>query len=152
MERLMFGWDFEVDAWSRFWRWNMTRICVWNCDMNSTLGSVVPLAMFVLWQCVSITALLCPLIRRNGKTRSCQFAKSPNMFTPSTGYIKIYIVVFCFMWQHARWKFGGKRRQFYVFYTAENVYPLKMGCTLALRPRFCGKGAKLTDWHRKTFP
>ena len=41
----MFGWDFEDDAWSRFWRWNL--ICVWTCDKNSTLGSVVPLAMFV---------------------------------------------------------------------------------------------------------
>ena len=48
MERLMFGWDFEVDAWSRFWRWNMIKICVWTCDVNSTLGSVVPLAMFSL--------------------------------------------------------------------------------------------------------
>ena len=46
MERLMFGWDFEVDAWSRFWRWNLIKICVWTCDKNSTLGSVVPLAMF----------------------------------------------------------------------------------------------------------
>ena len=44
----MFGWDFEVDAWSRFWRWNMIKICVWTCDMNSTLGSVVPLAMFLM--------------------------------------------------------------------------------------------------------
>jgi len=47
MERLMFGWDFEVDAWSRFWRWNLIKSCVWNCDINSTLGSVVPLAMFL---------------------------------------------------------------------------------------------------------
>ena len=45
----MFGQDFEVDAWSRFWRWNMIKICVWTCDMNSTLGSVVPLAMFLQW-------------------------------------------------------------------------------------------------------
>ena len=48
MERLMFGWDFEDDAWSRFWRWNLIKICVWTCDKNSTLGSVVPLAMFSL--------------------------------------------------------------------------------------------------------
>ena len=47
MERLMFGWDSEVDAWSRFWRWNSIKICFWTCDMNSTLGSVVPLAMFM---------------------------------------------------------------------------------------------------------
>ena len=46
VDMLMFGWDFEVDAWSRFWRWNLINF-VWTCDMNSTLGSVVPLAMFV---------------------------------------------------------------------------------------------------------
>ena len=48
---------FLVDALLRFWRWNVIRICVWTCDMtsrnyfgkmNSTLGSVVPLAMFKL--------------------------------------------------------------------------------------------------------
>ena len=49
MERPMFGWDFEVDAWSRFLGWNLIKICVWTCDMNSTLGSVVPLAMFTLF-------------------------------------------------------------------------------------------------------
>ena len=42
----MFGWDFEVDTCSWFWRWNLIQICVRICDMNSTLGSVVPLAMF----------------------------------------------------------------------------------------------------------
>ena len=51
---LMFGWDFEVGAWSRFWIC-LIKICVRICDMtsrnyfgkqNSTLGSVVPLAMF----------------------------------------------------------------------------------------------------------
>ena len=46
LEMLMFGWDSEVDVWSRFWRWNLIKIFVWTCDMNSTLGSVVPLAMF----------------------------------------------------------------------------------------------------------
>ena len=45
-ELLMFGWDFEVDAWSRFCSWSLVKICVRICDMNSTLGSVVPLAMF----------------------------------------------------------------------------------------------------------
>ena len=46
---------FLVHALSRFWRWNVIKIFVWTCDMasksyfgkmNSTLGSVVPLAMF----------------------------------------------------------------------------------------------------------
>ena len=50
----MFFREFEVDALSRFWRWNLIKI--WTCDLmtqtsyignlNSTLGSVVPLAMF----------------------------------------------------------------------------------------------------------
>ena len=52
---LMFGWDFEVGAWSRFWIC-LIKICVRICDMtsrnyfgkqNSTLGSVVPLAMLL---------------------------------------------------------------------------------------------------------
>ena len=52
---LMFVWDFEVDAWSKFWRWNLIKIYVWTRDMtktsyfgklNSTLRFVVPLAMF----------------------------------------------------------------------------------------------------------
>ena len=60
MERLMFGWDFEVDAWSRFWKWNLIKICVWTCDIYSTLGSVVPLAMFLLYMpdCCNIEMMI----------------------------------------------------------------------------------------------
>ena len=40
----------EAEFWSRFWRWNLIKICVWTCSnfgkQNSTLGPVVPLAMF----------------------------------------------------------------------------------------------------------
>ena len=55
---LIFGWCFEVAAWSRLWRWIVIKICLRACDMtlrsyfgeqNSTLGSVVPLAMFLLY-------------------------------------------------------------------------------------------------------
>ena len=42
----MFGCNFEVNALSRFLNWDLFKICVRICDMNSTLGSVVPLAMF----------------------------------------------------------------------------------------------------------
>ena len=42
----MFCCDFLVDVWTRFRRWNLIKICVGTCDMNSILGSVVPLAMF----------------------------------------------------------------------------------------------------------
>ena len=42
----MFGWGFKINAKSWFWNWNLIKICVRSCDMNSTLGSVVPLAMF----------------------------------------------------------------------------------------------------------
>ena len=41
----MFGWDLEANAWSKFWNC-LIKICVTTRDMNSTLGSVVPLAMF----------------------------------------------------------------------------------------------------------
>ena len=57
MARLMFGWYFEVDAWLRFWTWHLIKICVWTCDMNSTLGSVVPLAMFLTIQMPVLFAL-----------------------------------------------------------------------------------------------
>ena len=47
---MMIGWDFEVSAWLKFWRWNLIKICVWTClnfgKQNSTLRSVVPLGMF----------------------------------------------------------------------------------------------------------
>ena len=36
----MFGWDFKVDAWSRFWRGNLIKICV------RTTQPVLPLAKF----------------------------------------------------------------------------------------------------------
>ena len=47
LRMLTFGWDFEVNAKSRFWNLNLIKICVRTRDMNSTLGSVVPLAMFM---------------------------------------------------------------------------------------------------------
>ena len=42
----MNAWDFEVDVRSRFSRWDLIKICVRACEMNSTLGSDVPLARF----------------------------------------------------------------------------------------------------------
>ena len=73
LKKLNFCSDFEHKVWSRFWSWSSGKIwswslvsilklvldpyCVWPSDMtkisyfgkqNSTLGSVVPLAMFPL--------------------------------------------------------------------------------------------------------
>ena len=46
----MFGQDFDVKVWSKdFEFWNLMKIYVRTCffgKQNSTLGSVVPLAMF----------------------------------------------------------------------------------------------------------
>ena len=46
----MFGQDFDVKVWSKdFEFWNLIKICVRTCyfgKQNSTLGSVVPLAVF----------------------------------------------------------------------------------------------------------
>ena len=44
VEMLIFGWDFKVNAWSRFRNWSLIKIC----DVNLTLGSVVPLALFFM--------------------------------------------------------------------------------------------------------
>ena len=32
VELVMFSWDFEVNAGSRFWRWSSIKICVWTCE------------------------------------------------------------------------------------------------------------------------
>ena len=34
VEMLIFGRDFDVDAWSIFWRWNLIKICILTCDMT----------------------------------------------------------------------------------------------------------------------
>ena len=34
VELVMFSWDFEVNAGSRFWRWSLIKIWVWTCDMT----------------------------------------------------------------------------------------------------------------------
>ena len=53
---MTFGWDFEVNAWSRFWRWNLIKICVWTCDMTYTCTQVTlvswtqPSGPLCLWQ------------------------------------------------------------------------------------------------------
>ena len=48
----MFGWDFKVDFWSRFWQLSLIKIFVWTCfnfgKLNSTLRSVVPLTKFFI--------------------------------------------------------------------------------------------------------
>ena len=37
----------DADVWLRFWSWCLVKICVWTCDMNSTLRSYAPLTMFL---------------------------------------------------------------------------------------------------------
>ena len=44
---LMLSWDLDVSAWLKLWNC-LIKICVITCDMNSILGSVVPLAMLNL--------------------------------------------------------------------------------------------------------
>ena len=50
-------WDFEVDTCSRFWSMKFDQDLCATCDMNSTLGSVVPLAMFYNQVKISTTLL-----------------------------------------------------------------------------------------------
>ena len=58
----MFGQDFDVMVWSKdFEFWNLIKICVRTCffgKQNSTLGSVVPLAMFFKFRSVAEVVLL----------------------------------------------------------------------------------------------
>ena len=49
---LMLGWDFEVDAWSRFWRWNLIKICVQLVIWTQ------PSSPLCLWQCLKIISHL----------------------------------------------------------------------------------------------
>ena len=67
VEMSMFSWDFEVVSWLRFWRWNLSKLCVRTHDMtsrsyfgkmNSTLRSVVPLAMFLLSLLIGLLCLM----------------------------------------------------------------------------------------------
>ena len=49
----MLGRDFEVDAWSIFWRWNLIKIWVWTFDKTKSLVSwTQPLGSLCLWQCL----------------------------------------------------------------------------------------------------
>ena len=55
LETLMFGWDFEDDAWSRFWRWNLIKICSWICD--KLVSWTQPSGLLCLWQCLFLQLL-----------------------------------------------------------------------------------------------
>ena len=49
---VMFGWDFEIDAWSRFWRWNMIKICAITCAMIKKIPSEMEVALrYDCWHC-----------------------------------------------------------------------------------------------------
>ena len=56
-EMLMFVWDFEVGAWSRFWKC-LIKICVRTCDLTYKEATLVsrtqPLGPLCLWQCFYI--------------------------------------------------------------------------------------------------
>ena len=84
----MFGWDFEVDAWSRFWRWKIDQDLCLNLwydplgyfgELNWTLGSVVPLAMFLDMPQVSLVPNHVTLIS-NDNTASPDTALSFKQF------------------------------------------------------------------------
>ena len=115
MERLMFAWDFEVDAWSRFWRWNLIKICVWTCDMNSTLGSVVPLAMFCQQASAAKFWQISNLVSKWGKHCSRQvmipnkYSLSDYKWKPSQKRVKAITkrMMFCWWWKIGICMFGS---------------------------------------------
>ena len=89
----MFGWDFDAQVWLRFWSWilinlwyDLTKILWWE---NSTPGSVVSLAMFIIigpesdhWECLSVTDWLthwlthCRLVNLIDVTLACEDGNS----------------------------------------------------------------------------
>ena len=98
---LMFGWDFEVSSWSRFWIWNWIKICVWTCDMThkDTLESwTQPSGLLCLWQCfyfnANQTTTFCSYINHhcfhcrfetwNSIPVAQLFAQSPLIWLPPT--------------------------------------------------------------------
>ena len=110
----MFGWDFEVDAWSRFWRWNLIKICVRTCDINSTLRSIVPLAMF--YPCHSLPNWLtdCCWVNLIDVTLACEDAKSKLVEAVSVAdvdakdnvgnsLLQIWELNFCSDFEHKGW-------------------------------------------------
>ena len=70
----MFGQDFDVKVWSKdFEFWNLIKICVRTCffgKQNSTLGSVVPLAMLLKCRPPLSAGLLVPSMDHNLQTRN----------------------------------------------------------------------------------
>ena len=89
VEMSMFSWDFEVVSWLRFWRWNLSKLCVRTHDMtsrsyfgkmNSILGSVVPLAMFYIY------------VKDNTHLRYFCKKEDGNVFIFSRGYLLIGIL------------------------------------------------------------
>ena len=52
----MLGWDFEASSSSRFWRWDLIKICVRTCDMTHKVTLVSwtqPSCPLCLWQCLA---------------------------------------------------------------------------------------------------
>ena len=88
----IFAWAFEVDACSRFWRWNLIKICVRTCNMNSTLGSVVPLAMFRFHLCATRV--------HHSTDGNYSWSRKPDQInrraSPSMGFVKIFVI--CWNW------------------------------------------------------
>ena len=61
---------FWVNAKSRFWNWNLIKISLRTCHMNSTLGSVVPLAMFLQWDSFLLSYIIFWAEIGHGKVKS----------------------------------------------------------------------------------
>ena len=57
VKMLIFGWGFEVAAWSRLWRWNLIKICelvIWQEEVT-LVTRTKPSGPLCLWQCCFIT-------------------------------------------------------------------------------------------------
>ena len=106
--RQMFGWDFDAQVWLRFWIWilinfwyDLTKILWWE---NSTPGSVVSLAMFIIyftlshpipfWSISDYTKQVppSPQIKKKWSRIEFQFSTNISLLSSQDGKTKLYIL------------------------------------------------------------
>ena len=86
------GWDSDVDAWSRFWRWNLNKILLSTVGGRKLISRTGPSGLFCLWQCLSSSFLfVSTLLRKSSQIcfLKCIYIKS--------NYIWIYRNCICWV-------------------------------------------------------
>ena len=100
----MFGWDFEENALSRFWRWSLIKICVWTCDMTQffTLERwTQPTGPLCLWQRFDYILTLSDYFCRKDKKYKKDVDNSWHLYRSSRSLsvsLLVFVFVFVLLW------------------------------------------------------